>query len=269
MQKENALFWPSQFDAQSELFPSRRETPDLGPEEIDHEMSFPKRKDRMKLSWLSQEGLEHFVRQYGADYEVLWLSACPKIRDLSPLGDLPGLKAVKLDYLRSADRLWDMSGNESLKMLSISDCKKLAQAPRMLQSAKGLEEVRLWGPVSGGTYTLESMEYFRDMHSLRRIDLNWIKLVDKGMDVLDTLPDLEEFHFDPGMLTTEEIAQIVAKHPNLVGDSLRAYDDEYMHIGEVRICGFRKPTLSLPRGQKRLEQYVREFEALVEKYRNM
>ena len=45
------------------------------------------------------------------------------------------------------------------------------------------------------------------------------------MDVLDTLPDLEEFHFDPGMLTTEEIAQIVAKHPNLVGDSLRAYDD--------------------------------------------
>jgi hypothetical protein len=154
-------------------------------------------------------------------------------------------------------------------MLSISDCKKLAQAPRMLQSAKGLEEVRLWGPVSGGTYTLESMEYFRDMHSLRRIDLNWIKLVDKGMDVLDTLPDLEEFHFDPGMLTTEEIAQIVAKHPNLVGDSLGAYDDEYMHIGEVRICGFRKPTLSLPKGQKRLEQYVREFEALVEKYRNM
>ena len=269
MQKENPLVWPSQFDAQSELFPSRRERPDLGPEEIDHEMSFPKRKDRMKLSWLTQEGLEHFVRQYGADYEVLYIANSPRVRDLSPLGTLPGLKAVKLDYLRSADRLWDMSGNESLKMLSISDCKKLAQAPRMLQSAKGLEEVRLWGPVSGGTYTLESMEYFRDMHSLRRIDLNWIKLADKGMDVLDTLPDLEEFHFDPGMLTTEEIARIVAKHPNLVGDSLRAYDDEYMHIGEVRICGFRKPTLTLPRGQKRLEQYVREFEALVEKYRNI
>lgn len=63
--------------------------------------------------------------------------------------------------------------------------------------------------------------------------------------MLNTLPNLEEFHFEPGMLTTEEIAQIVAKYPNLCGDSLRAYDDEYIDIGEMRVCGFRKPqTLS-------------------------
>ena len=265
MQKNNLLFGVTQYDAQSHLYPTRPGT-DLGPKEIDFEMSFPKRKDRMKLSWLTQEGLEHFVRQYGADYEVLYIANSPGVRDLSPLGDLPGLKAVALDYCRGLDRLWDMSRNEALRVMSISECKKLIQAPQMLQTSKTLEEIRFWGPDGG--YKMESMECFRDMRSLRRIDLNWIKLTDKGMDVLDTLPNLEEFHFDPGMLTTEEIARIVAKHPNLVGDSLRAYDDEYMHIGEVRICGFRKPTLTLPRGQKRLEQYVREFEALVEKYRN-
>lgn len=268
MHKENPLFWSANFDTQSELFPSRRETPDLEPEEIDHEMSFPKRKDRMKLSWLTQAGLEHFVCNYGAGYEVLVLSGCPKLRDLSPLGDLPNLQAVRLDYLRGTDRLWDMSRNISLKILSIGDCKKLAQQPRLLDTAKGLEEVRICGPLSGGTYTMESMECFRDMRSLRRIDLDWIKLTDKRMDVLETLPNLEEFHFDPGMLTTEEIARIVAKYPELYGDSLRAYDDEYMDIGEVRICGFRKPTLWLPKQQARLDQYIRDFDALVEKYRN-
>ena len=99
------------------------------------------------------------------------------------------------------------------------------------------------------------------------MDLNWIKLADKSMNVLDTLPNLEEFHFDPGMLTTEEIAQIVARYPHLHGDSLRPYDDEYIHIGEVRVCGHRKPTLQLPQQQKRLDQYVAQFHALVEKYR--
>lgn len=269
MQKENAMFWHSRFDAQSELFSSRWERPDLGPEEIDFEMSFPKRKGWMKLSRLTQEGLEHFVCRYGADYQVLYIANSPKLRDLSPLGELSGLEAVRLEYCRGTDRLWDMSGNGSMKVLSITDCKKLAQAPRLLQTARHLQEVRLWGPISGGTYTLESMEWFRGMESLRRIDLNWIKLTDKRMDVLDSLPNLEEFHFDPGMLTTEEIAQVVARYPNLCGDSLRAYDDEDMDIGEVRICGFRKPTLFLPKQQARLDKYVREFEDLVEKYRNM
>ena len=85
MQKENPLFWEMQFDAQSELFPSRRESPNLKPEEIDFEMCFPKRKDRMKLSWLTQEGLEHFVRQYGADYEVLYIANSPRVREFEDL----------------------------------------------------------------------------------------------------------------------------------------------------------------------------------------
>ena len=88
-----------------------------------------------------------------------------------------------------------------------------------------MEEVRIWGPASGGTYTMNSLSCFENMKSLRRIDLNWIKLADKSMDVLNTLPNLEEFHFDPGMVTTEEIAWIVAKYPNLYGNSLCAYDE--------------------------------------------
>ena len=105
------------------------------------------------------------------------------------------------------------------------------------------------------------------MKSVRRIDLNWIKLANKSMEVLNTLPNLEEFNFEPGMFTTEEIAQIVAKYPNLCGHSLLAYDDEYIDIGQGRVWGFPTPTLYLPKQQERLEEYIRQFNMLVEWYR--
>ena len=266
MQKENSLFWQEKFDAESHLFSTNREQPYLDAENMDSEMQYNKRTDYLKISRLSQKGLEHFVRNYGKDCRVLYLYECTRIRDFAPLGDLKALEAIRIEWCRS-DQLWNMAGNPALKVLSISDAKKIAENPGLLKTSNTLEEIRIWGPISGGTYTLDSLACFRDMKSLRRIDLNWIKLANKSMEVLDSLPNLEELHFDPGMLTTEEIAQIVAKYPNLSGDSLRAYDEEYIDIGEVRVCGFRKPTLYLPKQQKRLEEYIRQFNMLVEMYR--
>lgn len=269
MQKENELFWQVKYqDTEAHLFSTKREQSYLNAELVDYEMQFGKRTDYLKITRLSQEGLEHFVQHYGKTYQVLYLYECTQIHDFSPLSALTDVEAIRIEWCRKTDRLWDMSKNTSLKVLSISDAKKLTEVPRLLQTSHTLEEVRFWGPISGGTYTMESLNCFQGMDSLRRIDLNWIKLADKSMNVLNTLSNLEEFHFDSGMLTTEEIAQIVAKYPHLYGDSLRAYDDEYLSTGEVKICGSRKPTLYLPKQQKRLNQYVEQFNALVEKYRN-
>lgn len=268
MRTESELFRQANYqDPMAHLFPSRRERSYLTPEDVDYEMQFTKRRDRLKLTKLTQEGLEHFVRHYGSSYQVLYLYGCTRIRDLSPVGDLPGLEAVRIEWCRGLSQLWDMSKNSKLKLLSVCDAKKLVWEPASLHTAKALEEVRFWGPVSGGTYPMVSLECFRDMKPLRRIDLNWIRLENRSMDVLESLPELEEFHFDPGMLTTEEIARIVARYPRLSGDSLRAYDDEHIEAGEVRVCGFRKPTLYLPKHQKRLEQYTTQFEELVAQYR--
>ena len=268
MRVQNELFAVSKYqNADAHLVSTRREYLDLGPDEIDFEMQFGKRTDDLMLRRLTQKGLEHFVRNYGDSYRVLYLDDCTRIQDFAPLGELADLEAIRIDWTRKASTLWDMSGNHSLKVLSIGDSKKLSEKPHLLNTSKTLEEVRFWGPTSGGTYTMESVECFRNMLSLRRIDLNWIKLADKSMDALETLPNLEEFHFEPGMLTTEEIARIVARYPNLCGDSLRAFDDTYLDEGEVRICGFRKPTLHLPQQQKRLEEYIEQFNALVEAYR--
>lgn len=267
MPKENECFRPANFqNAETNLFNTRADHPWLDADDVAFEMQFTRHSDKLLLRNLSQDGLEYFVKTYGQTYQILYLDNCTRIRDFSPLSDLTELEAIRIDWCKNS-ALWNMTRNENLKVLSIANSKKLTFEPKLLETGKQLEEVRFWGPVSGGTYPMSSLDYFRDMTSLRRIDLNWVRLEDKSMDFLDTLANLEEFHFDPGMLTTEEIAQIVARYPNLYGQCLRAYDDEYIHIGEVRICGSRKPTLQLPKQQKRLDEYVRQFHALVAQYR--
>ena len=200
---------------------------------------------------------------------VLFLDDCTRIQDFSPLGDLPELEALRIEWCRKADRLWDMSGNTSLKVLSIHDAKKIVTNPTQIQTSQTLEEIRLWGADFDNKYTLESLSCFQGMKSLKRIDLNMMKLQNRNLDILATLPMLEEFHFDAGMLTTEEIAWICAKHPNLYGDCLGVYTtNEVACLNDIRICGHRKPGLDLPKDQKRLDKYTSEFNALVKKYRD-
>ena len=58
-----------------------------------------------------------------------------------------------------------------------------------------------------------------------------------------------------------------AKYPYIEGNSMGAYNTEDAILNDVRICGYRKPGLDLPKGQARLEKYIKEFDALVEKYK--
>ncbi len=269
MLRENDLFNAEKYDTEANLFSTIREQPYLDADAVDFEMQFGKRTNYLKITGLSQDGLEHFVRNYGHSYRVLFLHDCTRIHDFSPLGDLSCLEAVRIEWCRKTDRLWDMSGNTSLKVLSIHDSKKLVENPMQLQTSQTLEEIRFWGGDFDNKYTLESLSCFQGMKSLKRIDLNMIKLQNRNLDILATLPQLEEFHFDAGMLTTEEIAWICAKHPNLYGDCLGVYTtNEVTCLNDIRICGYRKPGLDLPKDQKRLEKYTAEFTVMVEKYRN-
>lgn len=265
MQTENSVFGFQ--EAERQLFATQHGDSQVTPEVIDYEMQFGKSRTKLKITCFSQEGLEYFVRNYGHTYRVLSLYDCRWIRDFSPLGELPYLEAIRIDWSQRNEKLWDFSKNTSLKVLSIAGSRKLVYNPLLLQTAKTLEEVRFWGDTFTN-YPLESMDCFQGMDSLKRIDLIWIKLENHSMDVLRTLPNLEQFHFDPGMLTTEEIAWIVAKYPKLYGRCLCAYNKEDALLNDVRVCGFRKPGLDLPQHQKRLDQYIAQFDALVEKYRN-
>ena len=239
----------------------------MTPDDVDYEMAQGKNPEILEICGMNQESLEYFVQHYGKTYRYLSFFKCQLIRDFSPLEDLGKLEEVSLYWNIRSDRLWDMSKNTSLNTISIGDAKRMTQKPEPLKTAPALERVFLIGSMFNN-YNVESLDCFAGMPNLKQLALYNIRLQDKRMDALNTLPKLERFDFDAGMLTTEEIAWIVAKYPHLAGQSLCAYNKEDAILNDVRVCGFRKPGLDLPQHQKRLDKYVAQFNALVEQYRN-
>lgn len=267
MLAENDVFLIYEADRQLFAYGAGGQYAPLTAEIIDRQMEFSCKSSVLRIHCLTQEGLEHFALHYGAQQKILVLDDCRLIRDFSPLGNLTKLEAVRIEDCRIADKLWDISRNTALKILSIHSARKLVANPVQLRDSKSLEEIRLWGSSIDNKHVLESLGCFSGMQSLRRIDLNDIKLKNHTLELLSTLPNLEEFHFDAGMLTTEEIAWICANYPNIFGDCLRAYtENDAAALSSIRICGHRKPSLHLPQDQKRLDKYISQFKALVIKY---
>ena len=238
----------------------------MTPDDVDYEMATGKHPEILEICGMNQESLEYFVQHYGKTYRYLSFFKCQLIRDFSPLEDLTNLEEVSLYWNIRSEKLWNMERNRALNTISINDAKRMTLKPELLKTSKTLERVFLFGSAFNN-FSVESLDCFAGMPSLRQLYLGNIRLLDKRMDALDTLPALERFDFDAGMLTTEEIAWIVAKYPRLSGKCLCAYNKEDAFLNDVRVCGFRKPGLDLPQHQKRLDKYVAQFNALVEKYR--
>lgn len=239
----------------------------MTPDDVDYEMSTGKNAEILQICGMNQQSLEYFVQHYGKSYRYLSFFKCQLIQDFSPLEDLENLEEVSLYWNIRADKLWNFKKNTSLRTISISDAKKMTLKPELLKTSDVMENVYFSGSVFNN-YPMESLECFVGMPSLKHLCLNKIRLNNKNLDTLKGIPALERFDFDAGMFTTEEIAWIVAKYPNLSGKCLCAYNTEDALLNDVRVCGFRKPGLDLPQHQKRLEKYIAQFNALVEKYKN-
>ena len=239
----------------------------LEPDDVDYEMQFDKNKEVIEICGITQKGFEHFCAKYGKTYRCIKLFHCQTLSDLSPLGDLGQLEYVWIDWNIRADSLWDMSRNISLKRIGVSCAKKMTYEPKFLQTAPVLEEIGFAGGMFE-KYPMKSLKCFAGMPAVRRIYLGDIKLENKDVSVLKTLPTLEKFDFDAGMFTVDEIAQMVVQYPELSGDYLGAYGPEYPGAkNHFRVSGYRKPVLELPRQQKVLDKHVAYFNSLVEKYR--
>lgn len=236
-------------------------------DDVDYEMSKGKNKEILQICGMNQESFEYFIKKYGHTYRYLYFFKCQLIFDFSLLSTLENLERVDIYWNIRATNLWDFSKNYKLKTLIISDAKRLIFNPNLLQTSSTLENVILSGSVFTN-YPMESLKCFANMPNLKYLNLNSIRLNDKDMSTLNTLSSLVTFDFDAGMLTTEEIAWIVAKYPHISGKCLCAYNTEDAFLNDVRVCGFRKPGLDLPQQHKRLDKYIQEFNNLVEKYRN-
>ncbi len=219
MQAENEIFLFSEADRQ--LWDSQHPSAPyhVTPEVIDREMGQNRSWTHLHIYGITQEGLEHFAAHAGKVCRVLWLDDCRKIRDFTPLAGMKCLEALRISYCRNIGTRGDLSANPALRVLSIDMARKLCEDPAYLCSSATLEEVRFWGSFDN-RYPMRSLDCFRGMTSLRRIDLNGIRLTDHSLEALSTLPNLEQFHFDAGMLTAAEKAEIRIAYPHLWGESL-------------------------------------------------
>lgn len=239
----------------------------LTPELIDREMEvYPRSRTIIALNSVTQEGLEHFVHTYGSTYRTIHLCWEGGVKDLSPLGDLPELESVLL-FAQRCERLWDMSRNGKLRVLVVDSCRKLTTRPCMLETAPALETVWYLGGAES-THQMASLQGFANLPAIREIRLESVRLQDRSLDFLATVPTLETFDFEPQLFTTEEIAWMRAHYPDLGGEFLRAYGPSYPGADSwVRVSGSRKPELRLPEDQAKLGRYISSFEALVQNYR--
>ncbi len=160
-----------------------------------------------------------------------------------------------------------MSENPKLEYLWIDTAKKITYNPLDLQTVKNLKEIFNRGDMYTH-YPMKSLEWMNGMDSLEKVYLRNIKLENKDTNILEKVPSLSRFDFPAGMFTTEEIAFMCAKYPHIEGDSLGAYNTQDAILNDVRVCGYRKPGLDLPKDRSRLDKYIKDFDALVAKYKD-
>ncbi len=261
-------------DIEKRLFVSRPKETKSGmlspcvmtPDDVDYEMSFTKDKNILQICGMNQESFEYFIENYGKNYEVLHFFKCQLISDFSPLSRLKNLKTVRIDWNIRSDGLWDMSENVKLSHIVINESKIITRNLQELSTGKSLQSVSVYGD-SFTPYPLKSLDVFGNLPQLETLNIDSLRIEDRKTDFLKTLPKLSEFNFGSGMFTTEEIAYMCARYPHIHGASLGAYSTAAATIYDVRVCGYRKPGINLPEGQKRLDKYISSFNALIEKYK--
>ncbi|MBR4949196.1 MAG: hypothetical protein IKZ25_00310, partial [Clostridia bacterium] len=238
----------------------------MTPDDVDYEMSKGKNRKIIEIIGMNQESFEYFVEKYGEEYEYIYFFKCQLISDFSPLEKLKNLQGIRIFWNRKTETLWDMSQNPKLQYLHVIDCKKITYNPIILGKAIYLEDLTFAGDIFS-PYPMKNLDWMQGMSSLKKINLYEIKLEDRKTEVLSFMPNLKEFNFPAGMFTVEEIAYMCAKYPSISGSALCAYNTKDAILSDVRVCGYKKPGLNLPKDQARLDKYIREFDMLVEKYK--
>ena len=262
--------WLIKVDEDSKRLYASRNTEHLSsytmtPDDIDYEMSKGKDCKIIEVCGINQESLDYFVDKYGAEYEYIYFHM-PKVNNFNSLEKLENLQGVTIIGPTKAVSLWDMSKNKKLWFLHIADCKSLIYNPIFLRSGKYLEEVILASSI-WSDHVMKNLDWLSGMTSLIKLELWGIKLEEKNIDILSFVPKIKEFNFDSYMFTTEQIAYMCAKYPYITGSSLCAYNTCDAYSKDVRVCGYRKPELCLPKDQARLDKYINEFNKLVEMYK--
>lgn len=227
----------------------------------------------VRIFGLDQDTFEYFISRYGKQLHYIHFFRNKSVEDWSLLGTLPDLKCVNWYCNQKISKLWDMSGNYSLKALNISDFSKL-HSIEGIGKAPALEWFE-FGDTIWSTSEIDSLKPLENT-GIRRINVSVKKIGDMDISCLKNMKRLEVFDCPANLFTTEEIAGLVAECPHLEGYALKPYitfmgyseESRKSDVPSVIITGKRKPAFPIEGNEKRLEKYVSQFNSLVEKYRS-
>ncbi len=232
--------------------------------------------EAVRISGLRQDTFEYFIQTYGQRLRAIHFFKNKLVEDWSLLGTLPELEYVYWFANQRIDRLWDMTGNTSLKGLCVSDFTRLHSIEGIL-TAPGLR----YFCFKDAVWDTSEVESFSPLaHTgVTHLMFGAKRITDGSLEFLEKMPSLELFDFPLNQFTTEQAAWAVANFPKLQGFGLCAKRDdtvyksgpngEHLELPGAYIVGKRKPALSYEKDAARIQRYVDQFEALKEKYRGV
>ncbi len=233
--------------------------------------------DTVVVSGLNQDTFEYLIATYGKQLRAIRFWKNKAIEDLSPLGTLPQLEYVYYFFNQRVTRLWDMSGNTALSALGLDDFSRL-HTIEAVRTAPQLREFAIGDAVWPGAV----IDSFMPLGGteIERLSFSGKAISDNNFSFLSAMPRLREFDFPLNLLTTEQVAWIVANFPHLTGYALVARRDwmlldkklyaekrEIKEVPSTIIVGKRKPALNIAGNEARIAKYEQKFEALKELYR--
>lgn len=139
--------------------------------DIDEEMKFHTGVSAVKVCNLTQQEFDYFITNYGDNYESIYFFHNQKVKDLSALSKLKKVKYLLFFNVR-ATSLWDMSGNESLHGIMISDSKKMLYNLEQMQYAPNLEELLLFSAMFN-KYSVKTIISLKNCKKLKRLFMDF------------------------------------------------------------------------------------------------
>ena len=141
--------------------------PSMALPDIDEEMKYHIDESTVKVCNLTQEEFDYFICKYGDNFESIYFFGNSKVKDLSALSKLRKVKYLLFLGMR-ANSLWDMSENEGLLGVMISESKKLIYNLEPLQFAPNLEELLLFSSTFN-KYPVKTISPLRNCKKLKRL----------------------------------------------------------------------------------------------------
>jgi hypothetical protein len=230
--------------------------------------------DSVKIMGLRQDTFEYFIQNYGRQLKKIYFFKNKFIEDLSLLGTLNDLEYVSFYHNQRVTQIWDMSGNDALKGLSISDFTRLHSIEN-IETAPNLEYFEI-GNAIWSNMVIDSFQLLSDT-GIRYLKFSGKKIEDEDLSFITKMKHLEQFDFAVNLFPTEKVAWIMANRPDIQGYSLCPMREFYYYNEQTEQCdkpgvfivGKRKPTLTIGEDDKKIEKYKKDFKLLVNKYKGL